>query len=215
MAGAKDYIVPKETNTNQQWSQIRKGLLKSILHSDTKELYVPLNILRIYYQTLSGASIEELKTTDIAKQTEWLLNELLKEYHHKEDDLVKSEHEENVSILADIDDLLKVQKKEEENLLKRKREKIAELNSLVQHLEQVYQTKEALDEMYDKIKVDAAEIKKSSKKPTDDIIISDSIDKVDSNIKLDNKSEITDENNNNKISDEDIKTRITHAVDEL
>lgn len=177
---------------------------------------MPLNILRIYYQTLSGTSIEELKTTDVVIQTQWLLNELLIEYHHKEDDLVKSKNEESVSILADIDDLLQVQKTEEENLLKRKREKIAELNTLVQHLEQVYQTKEVLDEMFDKIQIDAAKFKKKMKRTSDDIIVSDSGDTVDGNVKMENKSEITEENKTSeKISDEDIKTRITHAVDEL
>lgn len=227
--GTKDYIVPKETNTNQQWSQIRKGLLKSILHSSTKELFVPLNILRIYYQTLSGASIEELKTTDIVKQTEWLLNELSKEHYNKGDDLVKPENEENVSILADIDDLLKVQKKEEEeeeaaNIQQRRRKKIAELNSLVQHLEEVYNTKEALEEIFDKVKVDSDDVKlsKSNKKSSqDDIIVSESSDKIDSsgssttNVnKINNESE-TNGNINNRNSDEGIKTRITHSVDEL
>lgn len=180
---------------------------------------MPLNILRIYYQTLSGASIEETKSTDVVKQTEWLLTELLKEYHNKGDDLVKPESEENVSILADIDDLLKVQKKEKvDDLLERRREKIAHLNSVMEHLEEVYQTNEAIRTIFDKVKVDAAEIKKLTKKSTDDIIISDSSDTVDSTIKLDNKSDINDENDNNNDknnSDEDIKTRITHDVDEL
>lgn len=175
---------------------------------------MPLNILRIYYQTLSGASIEEIKSTDIVKQTEWLLNELLKEYHNKGDDLVKPENEDSVSILADIDDLLKVQKKEQENL-QRRHEKIAHLNHVLQHLEQVYHTKEALDEIFDKVKVDAAEAKKISMKSSDDIIVSESSDKVERDVKLDNKSDINDEKNNKKSSDEDIKTRITHDVDEL
>lgn len=177
---------------------------------------MPLNILRIYYQTLSGASIEETKSTDVVKQTEWLLNELLKEYHNKGDDLVKPENEESVSILANIDDLLKVQNKEvEENELQRRREKIAHLNTVIEHLEEVYQTKEILTSMFDKVKVDGAQVKKLSKKSSDDIIVSDSSDKVDSNIKLDNKSDINDENNNKNNNDEDIKTRITHDVDEL
>nr|CAI5841599.1 unnamed protein product [Callosobruchus analis] len=83
----------KEASTNQQWSKIRKGLLHSIMHSDSKELFVPSNILRIYYQTLSGASIEEVKTTDVAKQTTWLLSELVKEQKKKDDDLVKLDTE--------------------------------------------------------------------------------------------------------------------------
>lgn len=95
----KEEIVPTEKVTNQQWSQIRKGLLRSILHSETKELFVPLNILRIYYQTLSSS--EDLKLTDIVKQTEWLLNELNIEYHRKEDDvLIKAEKNTGVTVVA-------------------------------------------------------------------------------------------------------------------
>lgn len=176
---------------------------------------MPLNILRIYYQTLSGASIEELKATDVVKQTEWLLTELLKEYHTKEDDLVKAEPDENISILADIDDLLKVQKKHQEMLLKQ-REKLVDLNNLVQHLEQVYQTREVLHEMFDQVNIEEAEIiKQSSKETSEDIIVSESSEKVDRDVKLDNKSDITDEKNNKKSSGEDIKTRINHAADEL
>lgn len=156
---------------------------------------MPLNILRIYYQTLSGASIEELKSSDVVKQTQWLLTELLKEYNNKEDDLVKTGNEESVSILADIDDLLKVQYEEKEKLLKKRREKIAELNTLVN---QFYNTKEAIDEIFDKIK--------EGSNSSDDIIVSESSDKVD------NKSEITEENGN---KDENIKTRISRNVDEL
>lgn len=92
--------IPTEKVTNQQWSQIRKGLLRSILHSETKELFVPLNILRIYYQTLSN-SAEDLKSPDIVKQTEWLLNELNIEYHRKEDDvLIKAEKNIGVTLVA-------------------------------------------------------------------------------------------------------------------
>lgn len=214
-AGSKEHVVPKETNTIQQWRQIRKGMLKTMLHSATKELFVPLNILRIYYQTLCGASIEEIKSTNIVGQTKWLLYELSKEYQNKEDDLVKTTNinDESISILTDIDDLLKVKEQEKEKLLKKRREKIAELNSLVQHLEQVYQTKEALDDMFDKIKSDTDELKKSS----DDLILSDTSDEVDRTVKHDNnKSEINDDKDNNlKKSNDDIKTRINHVVDEL
>lgn len=92
--------IPTEKITNQQWSQIRKGLLRSILHSETKELFVPLNILRIYYQTLSN-SAEDFKAPDIVKQTEWLLTELNIEYHRKEDDvLIKAEKNIGVTLVA-------------------------------------------------------------------------------------------------------------------
>lgn len=95
----KEEVVPTEKVTNQQWSQIRKGLLRSILHSETKELFVPVNILRIYYQTLSSS--ENLKSIDIVKQTEWLLKELNIEYHRKEDDvLIKAEKNAGVTVVA-------------------------------------------------------------------------------------------------------------------
>lgn len=94
-----DNILTEEV-TNQQWSQIRKGLLRSIMHSETKELFVPLNILRIYYQTLSAPS-EDSKSYDVAKQTDWLLNELNIEHHLKEDDaLVKVEKDAGVTLVT-------------------------------------------------------------------------------------------------------------------
>lgn len=93
---------PSEASTNQQWSQIRKGLLRSIFRSDPKELVVPVNILHIYYQTLSS-SPEDVKSQDVVKQTEWLLNELNIELHRKEDDvLVKVE--KNVGISVPVSD---------------------------------------------------------------------------------------------------------------
>lgn len=79
---------PDEKTTNQQWSQIRKGLLHSILRSETKELFVPMNILRIYYQTLSDDAKEEPAKQDVVRQTRWLLNELNVEHHRKDDELV-------------------------------------------------------------------------------------------------------------------------------
>lgn len=98
----KEEAVQTEKVTNQQWSQIRKGLLRSIIHSETKELFVPVNILRIYYQTLSNS--EDVKLTDIAKQTEWLLNELNIEYHRKEDDvLIKAEKNTGITVSTNND----------------------------------------------------------------------------------------------------------------
>lgn len=92
--------IPTEKVTNQQWSQIRKGLLRSIHHSETKELFVPLTFLRIYYQTLSS-SPEYLPSSDVIKQTEWLLNELNIEHHRKEDDvLIKAEKNTGVTVVA-------------------------------------------------------------------------------------------------------------------
>ncbi|KAF5277097.1 hypothetical protein FQA39_LY06335 [Lamprigera yunnana] len=82
----KDENVYSEESTNQQWSQIRKGLIKSITNANAQELYVPLSILRIYYQTLSGASPEQLKKYDIVQQTKWLLQQLTIENRKKNDD---------------------------------------------------------------------------------------------------------------------------------
>lgn len=217
--GNKEHNIPKELNVNQQWSQIRKGLLKSILHSDTKELYVPLNILRIYYQTLSGASIEELKQTDIIKQTEWLLTELSKEHQNKEDDLVKPETDQSISLLADLDQFAEVESEvllnqkienvketppkltqsEKEAIIRHKREKLAELNSLldtVQHLEKAYQVKDALNEVFNKLKLDSS----------DDIIVAN-LKNEDSD-----KSDVKQDKINKGV---DIKTKVNHVVDEL
>ncbi|KAF5286726.1 hypothetical protein FQR65_LT12459 [Abscondita terminalis] len=111
----KDEGVYSEESTNPQWSQIRKGLIKSIINSSTQELYVPLSILRIYYQTLSGASTDELKKFDVVEQTKWLLHQLTIENRKKnDDDLVeigegplfegKKKIEEIASILESINE---------------------------------------------------------------------------------------------------------------
>uniref|UniRef100_V5G0I0 alpha-1,2-Mannosidase n=1 Tax=Anoplophora glabripennis TaxID=217634 RepID=V5G0I0_ANOGL len=184
----KDEIIARETNTNQQWSQIRKGLLKSILHSESKELFVPLNILRIYYQTLSGVSIEELKNTDAVKQTEWLLTELVKENQKKEDDLVKAEDDQGVSILAEISQLTK---SDMESTTQNEREKLSELDSILQtvnRLENSYQAEDVLGQV---------------------------VDKVDSSDELVVSEQKSDKTGKSGDDDEHIKTRVTHTVDEL
>lgn len=200
----------KEPQTNQQWSQIRKGLLHSIFNSKTKELYVPLNILRIYYQTLSGATLEELKNADVITQAEWLLTELLIE-HQRHDDIVKLEDVKEVSIVADIEQLIKGKKA----FLDAEKEKLAQLNLIletVSELENVYQTKDILDKVFSKLKSDKA----------DDLIVSakksDSDDLKNSEVLVDNKDENLSKSSdllvNNK-EDKLIKTKATHTVDEL
>lgn len=182
-------IIPREMTTNQQWSQIRKGLLKSILHSESKELFVPLNILRIYYQTLSGVSIEELKNTDVVKQTEWLLTELVKENQKKEDDLVKAADDRGVSILAELSQLTTSYA---EATAENKREKLAELDSILQtvnQLENAYQSGDVIGQVINKLK-----------DSSDELVVSEQ------------KSDKTDKNSDD---DEHIKTRVTHTVDEL
>lgn len=80
---------PTEQDVNQQWSQIRRGLLKPIFVS--KELFVPVNILRIYYQTLSGVPMDKIKDHDVLKQTVWLLTELSVERNRKDDEIIKED----------------------------------------------------------------------------------------------------------------------------
>lgn len=92
-----------ETSSSPQWTQVRKDLLKSIFTSENKELYVPLNILRIYYQTLSDDTMEDKKTQDTVRQAEWLLKQLAFEYDNKQDSLIKTE--ENVKVLSILTDL--------------------------------------------------------------------------------------------------------------
>ncbi|XP_018324455.1 ER degradation-enhancing alpha-mannosidase-like protein 3 isoform X2 [Agrilus planipennis] len=84
-----------EVTTNQQWSQIRRGLIQSLNNSEKNEIYVPLNILRIYYQTLSQASLEELNAKDVVKQTEWLLRELNIENGRRDNDSLIEAREVN------------------------------------------------------------------------------------------------------------------------
>ncbi|XP_045465028.1 ER degradation-enhancing alpha-mannosidase-like protein 3 [Harmonia axyridis] len=98
----------KEAYTNHEWSRIRKGLLKSLSEQD---LYVPINILKIYYKTLSHYSISESHYHDITKQTEWFLKELMIEYYRASDDsLVVLEKTED--IIADFIQFDKVDTKE-------------------------------------------------------------------------------------------------------
>ncbi|KAJ8922355.1 hypothetical protein NQ315_004298 [Exocentrus adspersus] len=184
----KDEAIPKETSTNQQWSQIRKGLLKSILHSESKELFVPLNILRIYYQTLSGVSIEELKNTDAVKQTEWLLMELLKENQKKEDDLVRVENDPGVSILAELSQLTKT---DTDSSVQNTRDELNSLLETVNQLDNVYEADDASGQDSNKINVDSS----------DEIVVSE------------HTSDKTDKNTSD--DEEHIKTRATHTVDEL
>lgn len=146
----KEEVVPTEKVTNQQWSQIRKGLLRSILHSETKELFVPLNILRIYYQTLSSAA--DLKSIDIVKQTEWLLNQLNIEYHRKEDDvLIKAEKNTGVTVVpSDSTDRDSVEYKES----------LQKLNSILETMNKI-----------EKNVIDNVNKASNKKKNTDKVII--------------------------------------------
>ncbi|CAH0546636.1 unnamed protein product [Brassicogethes aeneus] len=191
-------VLPKEEVNNPQWNQIRKGLLKSIIHSETKELYVPLNILRIYYQTLSGATVEDLKAQDVERQTEWLLKELLVEHQKTDDDnLVKLEEDPGVSILADLKQFTDL-----ENVVREKRKNLETLNSIL----------ESVTNLGNVVGSPSFEsvLKKLAVEPTDDIVVNES-DKTDNIIK--NKETQTSELKGEK--DDVIKTKANHAADEL
>ncbi|XP_060521130.1 ER degradation-enhancing alpha-mannosidase-like protein 3 [Cylas formicarius] len=163
---------PTGDRPNQQWSQIRKGLLKSILHSDNKELYVPLNILRIYYQTLGGT--EDHGPPDSVKQTEWLLNEISNEHRRKDsssgdDSLVKLGENKGVSVLADIEHVTK-----DEDGDKLKLDKLKRLSSLLEsfnQLEDALEQSEALKDVLGKLHSDTTE--------SDDLVVGGADDKKD------------------------------------
>ncbi|KAJ8937753.1 hypothetical protein NQ318_006616 [Aromia moschata] len=108
--------------------------------------------------TLSGVSIEEMKTTDVVMQTEWLLAELLKEHHRKEDDLVKAEADTGVSILAELSQVMKEAKGAEKQVT---REKLAELNSILEtvtQMDDVHETRDILNHVINKFKDSSDEI---------------------------------------------------------
>ncbi|CAH1119531.1 unnamed protein product [Phaedon cochleariae] len=143
-----DVPLVKDASSNGQWAKIRKGLLKSILGSESKELIVPLNILRIYHQTLGGATGKG----DVVEQTKWLLNELLKEYQTKEDqtkedDLVRLEAEEDrgASVIADT--------------VKQNFNNFKDVSSMLKsvNFENLQETREILDKVIDKLKLETSD----------------------------------------------------------
>lgn len=185
--GTQEEFTPtKEIEINAQWIKIRKGLLKSILTSENKELLVPLNILRIYYQTLSGVSSKDTSKVDIVKQTEWLLEELSKEYKKKDDDLVQAEPDPGITIITEMTET------DKEALVKQNQnKKLKELNSLLEDAEIISILESKLDKAFNKLKLEVS----------DDIIVSD--------IKSD---KITD-NNDKNIRDNSVSNK--HKIDEL
>nr|XP_023014026.1 ER degradation-enhancing alpha-mannosidase-like protein 3 isoform X1 [Leptinotarsa decemlineata]XP_023014028.1 ER degradation-enhancing alpha-mannosidase-like protein 3 isoform X2 [Leptinotarsa decemlineata] len=188
----------EDTVTNSQWSKIRKALLKSILYSETKELIVPLNILKIYYQSLSGVSAKELVKVDIIKQTEWFLTELLKEYQKKEDDLVKAENDQGISIITGFN---KMSEHDKHDLMETlKKHNLKEISSLLENvnLEDAPETTDILDETFSNLKSES----------DNEIIVSDQKSYETATVR---ESEATD----NKDIDDNIKTRFTHSIDEL
>ncbi|CAG9768168.1 unnamed protein product [Ceutorhynchus assimilis] len=178
---SSDTPIFKDKESNPQWSHIRKDLLKSILQSETKELYVPLNILRVYYKTLSG---DEIHLQDSVEQAKWLLSELSKEYYSQDDDsLVKPSPASETSILANVDQLTKETRKENQVLDKVfKLEKLSLLMDSLNEL-QMIENEEELLKVLTKIN------KKGGLSIKDELIKNSDEENKDSDVKV--QSEIT------------------------
>ncbi|XP_066261807.1 ER degradation-enhancing alpha-mannosidase-like protein 3 isoform X2 [Euwallacea similis] len=85
---------------NSHWSYVTKQLLKTLLQTENKQISIPLTMMRIYYKTLNP---EGTHIDDPIEQTKWLLGELTKQYHAKDDDLVSAAPASESSILANIE----------------------------------------------------------------------------------------------------------------
>lgn len=163
-------VIPTEEITNYQWSQIRKGLLNSVVNSDSRELFIPVNILRIYYQTLSGATDQDLKDHDILKQTEWLLKEISIEYHRKDDDLIKG-NTDLVNFIPGSESSEDISEDLEKN-----RKNIERLNTIFNALSQI--EKNVIEELKRRTS-DELVITDDSEKKLDTIISQDRLDDIE------------------------------------
>lgn len=172
-----------EESSNPQWSKIRKGFLISILHSE--QLLVPLNILRIYYQTLSGVNQGDMKDHDVTKQALWLLKELSIEHHKKEDDIFVATEKIGMSLLTDTN-VLKQQKKSDDNE-ERRNVNMDKIKSILQAIKDMNLDDGALE-----------------KKATDDLVISDG--RKSSNKNSDDDKVIMPNDSNNRDDSQDSKT---------
>lgn len=194
-AGQEGKVEVTDTVTTPQWVQVRKDLLKSIMTSENKELFVPLNILRIYYQTLSDDSMEDKRVQDTVKQAEWLLNQLSIEEANKQDALIKPE--DNVKILSVLTDFGQLSGKDKDDLADLEdKETLKALNSILESV--------AKDVKFKKEHLGAV-MKKLQEGADDDLVISD----VKPKDKERDSSEI------NSSDSEHIQTKVNHAVDEL
>ncbi|XP_044253364.1 ER degradation-enhancing alpha-mannosidase-like protein 3 [Tribolium madens] len=189
--GEEGKVSVGDTVTTPQWVQVRKDLLKSIMTSESKELYVPLNILRIYYQTLSDDPMEDKRVQDTVKQAEWLLNQLSIELANK-DALIKPE--ENVKVLSVLTDFSQLAGKDDFSDLEDK-ETLKALNSILESV--------AKDVKFKKEHLGA--VMKKLQEADDELVVSD--------VKPKDKDRDTSEINNS--DSEHIQTKINHAVDEL
>ena len=186
-----------DTVTTPQWVQVRKDLLKSIMTSESKELFVPLNILRIYYQTLSDDPMEDKRVQDTVKQAEWLLNQLSIEHANKQDSLIKVEENVKVlSILADLNQLAK-------DGISLDKDELAELEDK--------ETLKALSSVLNSVVRDV-KFKKEHLETVAKKLESSDDDLVIGEIKPEEKDRDSSEIHSDS---EHIKTKINHAVDEL
>jgi len=196
-----EYKIPKDEITTPQWTQVRRDLLKSIMASDTKELYVPLNILRIYYQTLSDDTMDDKRAQDAVKQSEWLLTQLSIEHHNKHDSLIKVD--DNVKVLSILADFNKLTGRDGINLGKddlvdlEDKETLKALNSILESV--------AADVKFKKEHLGAVMGELKEPLASDDLVISEPIK---------NRDKERDSSENNSDGGH-IKTKISHAVDEL
>ncbi|KAL1502333.1 hypothetical protein ABEB36_007489 [Hypothenemus hampei] len=86
-------------------SQFMKRILQSLLHFGKKEYAMSLDLLRLYYKTLSG---NDKFSNNPVEQTKWLLTELTKEYYSKNDDsLIKVTPASETTIVTDLEQLIK------------------------------------------------------------------------------------------------------------
>lgn len=187
-------VYPEETS-NPQWSKIRKGFLISILHSE--QLLVPLNILRIYYQTLSGFNQEEMKEHDVTKQALWLLKELSIEHHKKDDDIFIATEKIGMSLLTDTN-LLKQQHKLDDSKNDKENEQRNKNMDKIKSILQAIKDMNLDDETFDK---KSSMTTTTTRTTIDDIVIQDDLKNKfkisDDNINKINKIDVDDPNNNN------------------
>lgn len=178
------------------WKQVRKDLLKSILNSESKEIFMPLNILSIYYKTLSNDPVQDKKVQNTMRQTEWLLKQLTLEHSQGHDSLINVE--DNVKVLSILADLNQLSGKDKDDAAQLEDKKtLKALNSILETV--------AKDVKFQREHLLAMK-KLESSTTSDDLVISQPVKSVDK--ARDYSEKIHSENDH-------IKTKINHAVDEL
>ncbi|XP_050308914.1 ER degradation-enhancing alpha-mannosidase-like protein 3 [Anthonomus grandis grandis] len=128
----------QDKEIDPHWGAIRRDLLKSLLQSKTKELYIPLSTLTVYYKTLSGDAIYE---NDYAEQSRWLVQELAKELYgekqkgsSRDDALVKPNIWTDLEQLTDDLGKMKVEGEDSEDLKQRRSKQIEKISDIINNL---------------------------------------------------------------------------------